>query len=694
MNILILGSISGCGFYLRGTKKIHVIHVKEIVLLPYSPTIYSGRTSGVLIEAINCGIPIIVSRNTWLEKIAQEFATGSTCEFGNPRSLIEAIKFVFENHPSSLDEVISAGIISSQLNNFSSLSLKLIQIREDLNSLRFCVFYPWGASEAHSSGSGSRLILLIKYLKEQGHKVVIYCEGFSTTTIEGTQTKNLFLEKSVNSNIHIAMHTGRVLQSQKSQILKDVSNADVVIFEGTHLVLPVSNLVKSDLGKRVIVISHDLLKASNEETNSELEELQLSALRKGESFSVSKDEAEYFSSLGINCGYSPLPTRNILGGGILAKSYGQVVRHLVSESEKLVLFVGSKYGPNIEALDFIKDLSRKFALSNPEVKFLVVGSVSEPSEEENLICLGRVSALLLDQLYLRSDLVISPIFSGQGSPSKTIEALSRGCKVLSTSKGSRGLNLIDFPNLFVQEVDGGEKMFFVNQMIQLLDSEYQFDFKSIQIHAMSSVFSSLLPFQMTSINSEQWRTQDDLLIEAINDQEFFIKCFWTEELLKILESSSKNIEQKILFGYFLSIIEIDGDFISFLKSENLSLSPVLFQILNQCKDRLSYEAGQKFERTFKQLEQEYTQNLTPKDLENSDLGQSVYLGELIRALYSRIIEAKYFKIRLSDKSIDSLSKVKAKILRSLKRWVLANSYLRLRPTFFWKYLLDLVTRKT
>lgn len=37
MNILILGSISGCGFYLRGTKKIHIIHVKEIILLPYSP---------------------------------------------------------------------------------------------------------------------------------------------------------------------------------------------------------------------------------------------------------------------------------------------------------------------------------------------------------------------------------------------------------------------------------------------------------------------------------------------------------------------------------------------------------------------------------------------------------------------------------------------------------------------------------
>jgi hypothetical protein len=492
------------------------------------------------------------------------------------------------------------------------------------------------------------------------------------------------------------MHAGRISRNQKSQITKDVSDSDVLIFEGTHLVLPVTNLIKSDLGKRVIVVSHDLLKAREENLNLELRELQLSALRKGEAFSVNSVEAEYFSSFGINCHYSPLPTRSLRERNILGLNNGNFTRHLVNDSEKLVLFVGSSYGPNLEALQFIRKVSKKFALSNPEIKFVVVGSVSEPNQEQNLICLGRVSILLLEELYFRSNLVISPIFSGQGSPSKTIEALSRGCKVLSTITGARGLNHEDHPNLFILESDGeGEKQF-VNKMLQLLDFENQFEFNVGQIlaHPVESVFSSLLPIKINHINSKRDRLQDDLLIDAINDQEFLAKCIWTEDLLKNLEASSTTIKQRILFGYLSSMIETNGDFMSFIKSEKLILSPALFRILNQCKDSLSYEAAQKFASQYSHLQKEIFQTFTPNDLGHSELEQNVFLGEFAFALYSRIRSTKYFKHSFSDKSINSLSNEKANIRATTKRWILSNSYLKLRPTFFWMRLFEVFTKKT
>lgn len=125
---------------------------------------------------------------------------------------------------------------------------------------------------------------------------------------------------------------------------------------------------------------------------------------------------------------------------VIEDRYTESNRSLLEESEYegSLLFVGSYFSPNVEGIEwFAKNVMPKvnrklfIAGKNMEhVKFL---------ETSNVKVLGTVDDL--EELYIRAEAVVIPIFSGGGMKVKTAEAMMYGKKIYGTKEALIGYDV-------------------------------------------------------------------------------------------------------------------------------------------------------------------------------------------------------------------------------------------------------------
>ena len=72
----------------------------DIMLLPYRRSSYDLRVSRVVIEAMTCGLPVVVTRGTTLAEQISEFGSGVNCADGDVESLVHAIEQMRLNYPA------------------------------------------------------------------------------------------------------------------------------------------------------------------------------------------------------------------------------------------------------------------------------------------------------------------------------------------------------------------------------------------------------------------------------------------------------------------------------------------------------------------------------------------------------------------------------------------------------------------
>jgi glycosyltransferase involved in cell wall biosynthesis len=120
----------------------------------------------------------------------------------------------------------------------------------------------------------------------------------------------------------------------------------------------------------------------------------------------------------------------------------------LTEDDWLFVFSGSGYGPNLEALEALKDFCRREAefLARERVYFLALGSMARtPFREGAMIATGRVPEVV--PYFAAGDAGLNPIMRGSGSNVKLFEYLAARLPVISTLFGVRGTTLepdIDF----------------------------------------------------------------------------------------------------------------------------------------------------------------------------------------------------------------------------------------------------------
>lgn len=105
-----------------------------------------------------------------------------------------------------------------------------------------------------------------------------------------------------------------------------------------------------------------------------------------------------------------------------------------------LLFIGSKFGPNLSGLKWF--VENVMPLTNQNVHLYVVGQGMEFLREDVLYQQDKIHIIgeveKLEPWYYHADLVVEPIFEGDGMKTKTVEAMMFGKTILGTEEAFCG----------------------------------------------------------------------------------------------------------------------------------------------------------------------------------------------------------------------------------------------------------------
>lgn len=91
----------------------------HFLLLPYRRKVYYNRISGVAVEAACCGIPMIVTENTWLDRSVKTYGVGLTVKDGDPKDLAAKIESAAADASSLLRQAKERAKIAISINSSS-----------------------------------------------------------------------------------------------------------------------------------------------------------------------------------------------------------------------------------------------------------------------------------------------------------------------------------------------------------------------------------------------------------------------------------------------------------------------------------------------------------------------------------------------------------------------------------------------
>ena len=104
----------------------------DIVLLPYLPEFYRARSSGILVQALAAGKPVIVPANTWLSKQTNGIGV---VEFAGPSGFPDAILQAIYQLPKLSQEARERATVYASLNSADAL---LTVLEKDARAAQNC----------------------------------------------------------------------------------------------------------------------------------------------------------------------------------------------------------------------------------------------------------------------------------------------------------------------------------------------------------------------------------------------------------------------------------------------------------------------------------------------------------------------------------------------------------------------------
>ena len=126
----------------------------------------------------------------------------------------------------------------------------------------------------------------------------------------------------------------------------------------------------------------------------------------------------------------------------------------LAPNDDVVIFIGTYFKPNIQALDFIV---KKIAPSCRRIKFLIVGSVADGFDRkqfpDNVIPLGRVPEEEMEEALTAADMAVNPMFEGSGINIKMLDYMAFGLPIVTTEIGSRGIETASRRPFLISEAE-------------------------------------------------------------------------------------------------------------------------------------------------------------------------------------------------------------------------------------------------
>ena len=185
-------------------------------------------------------------------------------------------------------------------------------------------------------------------------------------------------------------------------------------------------------------------------------------------YALSENDVESMKHLNVNLkNFSVIPI-GVIDNGIINKKE--------DKNKKLTLmFIGTlTWNPNNQGiLWFVRNVIPKLNESGIEYDLYIVGK--NPSDElkelcesyNNIFVTGYVNDV--DEMYVKSDVMVVPLFVGSGQRVKIIESFSKGIPVISTSIGAEGLDCITDYNVVIADTD----IEFVDSLRKMSDETFR-----------------------------------------------------------------------------------------------------------------------------------------------------------------------------------------------------------------------------
>jgi glycosyltransferase involved in cell wall biosynthesis len=246
-----------------------------------------------------------------------------------------------------------------------------------------------------------------------------------------------------NRYLEIALSRGQFVRKKYIEGVKSlISGCDIVILEGPWQYY----IFKDSLnGKYVVYDAHNaesLLRKDNKYYEYTLKLERDLVTSSDLILTVSSQDRDYFIKT-FN-GKNIFLATHILGNRIF---------HWDGENSRSIVFIGSIYRPNIDAVNFILSIAREL----PDFKFNIIGNVNLhrfPHVPGNVKFYGMVNEDEKNKILSSSLLALNPVFEGGGRNVKMVDYIMHGIPIITTETGARGFSEYSVNNAFI--IDSGE----------------------------------------------------------------------------------------------------------------------------------------------------------------------------------------------------------------------------------------------
>jgi glycosyltransferase involved in cell wall biosynthesis len=446
----------------------------DVVLAPYWQEVYESRTSGIAIEALAGGKTLITTKNTWMSDVVAEFKVGLTVNNHDPLDLANKIIRAV----SGQERFVKAALIASgEISKLHSPSRFLDHL---VGEIQYCIpnkkrnilfLYPWNDLGTYKSGASVRASLVLKKITEAGNlvKVIgqipanaelpvgVIREKISDDSL-ASFSNPLFVFDFICRLIFVPWRIGnedfrfrykywRRSREFKLQLNKLLRNSTSVVMEYSFLgdlVGPFSYAYKINL----IIDELDILadQGWNAFSKKHLLKSELQCLAQAQHvYCLSRDDFDFFLPKIPRAKLMPI-SLDLQKFEVMQKSRAKEIlaKSNIFLPNKFAFFIGSNYGPNLEAVKHIFNFASICTISSSEFMYVTAGTCYQPHFEglcESFMQLGLVSEEIMWALYSLASVVVIPLEKGTGSSIKTMEALAFGRLVVGTAHAFRGLDV-------------------------------------------------------------------------------------------------------------------------------------------------------------------------------------------------------------------------------------------------------------
>jgi FkbM family methyltransferase len=109
---------------------VHMFRTSDIVVLPYTVKDFGKRTSGLLIDAIYCGVPCVVVEGTWLARVVELYGCGVVVPDSTPEALLNGVLKLQGKYHHFVKNAREAAIDYFAKNSWKALARSVLSFKE------------------------------------------------------------------------------------------------------------------------------------------------------------------------------------------------------------------------------------------------------------------------------------------------------------------------------------------------------------------------------------------------------------------------------------------------------------------------------------------------------------------------------------------------------------------------------------